>query len=101
MGPGRSSSLRIGDDSSAAVGSGQVRNASGRPTVVAPRNVPEAPPLPLDKDKGKINLIKYHGGSDYLKSVVQHTVTMGPSKVGPSYGVAFAEHYHPPPGVRV
>ena len=101
MGPGRSSSLRIGDDSSAAAGSGRVRNASGRPAVVAPSNVPGAPPLPLDKDKGKINLIKYHGGSDYLKSAVQHAVTVGPSKVGPSYGVAFAERYRPPPSVRV
>ena len=62
MGPGRSSSLRIGDDSSAIAGSGRVRNASGRPVVVAPRNVPGAPPLPFDKDKGKINLIKYPGG---------------------------------------
>ena len=101
MGPSRSSSLRIGDDSSAAAGSGWVRNASGRPVVVAPRNVPRAPPLPLDKDKGKINLIKYPGGSDYLKSAVQHAVTVGPIKVGPSYGVVFVERYRPPPGVRV
>ena len=93
MGPGRSSSLRIGNDSSAITGSGRVRNASGRPAVVAPRNVPRAPPLPLDKDKGKINLIKYPGGSDYLKSAVQHAVTVGSSKVGPSYGVTFAERY--------
>ena len=62
MGPGRSTSLRVGDDSSAIAGSGRVRNASGRPAVVAPRNIPRAPPLPLDKDKGKINLIKYPGG---------------------------------------
>ena len=62
MGPGRSSSLRISDDSSVVAGSGRVRNASSRPAVVAPRNVPGAPPLPLDKDKGKINLIKYPGG---------------------------------------
>ena len=101
MGPDRSSSLRIGDDSSAVAGSGRVRNASGRPAVVAPRNAPEAPPLPLGKDKGKINLIKYPGGSNYLKSAVQHAMTVGPSKVGSSYGVAFAERYRPPPSVRV
>ena len=70
MGLGRSSSLRIGDDSSTVTGSGRDRNASGRSAVVEPRNVPRAPLLPLDKDKGKINLIKYPGGSDYLKSVV-------------------------------
>ena len=101
MGPGRSSSLRIGDDSSAVAGSGRTRDASDRSAVVEPRNFPGAPPLPLDKGKGKINLIKYPGGSDYLKSAVQHVVTVGPSKVGPSYGVTFAERYRPPPGVRV
>ena len=101
MGPGRSSSLRIGDDSSAIAGSEWARNASGRPAVVAPRNVAGSPPLPLDKDKGKINLIKYPRGSDYLKSVVQHVVTVGPSKVCPLYGITFAERYRPPPGVRV
>ena len=101
MGPGRSSSLRIGDDSSAVAGSGRVRNASGRSAVVEPRNVPGAPPIPLDKDKGKINLIKYPGVSDYLKSAIQHDVTVGPSKVCPSYGVTFAERYRPPPSVRV
>ena len=101
MGPGRSSSLRIGDDSLAIAGSGRVRNASGRPVVVSPRNVPGAPPLPLDKDKGKINLIKYPGGSNYLQSAVQHAVAVGPRKVGPSYGVTFAERYRPPPSVRV
>ena len=26
---------------------------------------------------------------------------MGPSKVGPSYGIIFTEHYRPPPGVRI
>ena len=53
MGPGRFSSLRIGDDSLAVAGSGWVRNASVRSAVVEPRNVPGAPPLPLDKDKEK------------------------------------------------
>ena len=62
MGPSRSSSLRIGDDSSTVVGSGWIRDASGRSAVVEPRNVPGAPPLPLGKDKGKINLIRYPGG---------------------------------------
>ena len=101
MGLGRSSSLRIGDDTSAVVVSGRARDVFDRSAVVEPRNVPGAPPLPLDKDKGKINLIKYPGGSYYLKSAVQHAVTRGPSKVGPSYGVTFAERYRPPPGVRV
>ena len=107
MGPGRSSSLRIGDDSSVIAGSGRARDDPDRSTVVEIQDVleapvvPEAPPLPLGKNKGKINLIKYPGGSDYLKSTVQHAVNMGPSKVDPSYGVTFAERYRPPPGIQI
>ena len=74
MGPGRSSSLRIGDDSSVVVGSERAGGASGRSDIFEPRNAAEAPPLPLDEGKEKINLITYPGGSDYLKSVVQHAV---------------------------
>ena len=65
------------------------------------RNAPRAPPFPLDKGKGRVNLIKYPGGSEYLKSVVQHALTVGPSKVGPSYGATFARCYRPLFGVRV
>ena len=101
MGPGRSSSLRIGDDSSAVAGPGQSRGVSDSSVVAERQNALGAPPLPLDKGKGKMNLIKYPGGSDYLKSVVQHAVTVGPSKVGPSYGATFAKRYRPPLGVRV
>ena len=62
MGPGRSSSLRIGDDSPVVAGSGRARDASSRPTVVEPQNVVGAPLLPLDKGKEIINLITYPGG---------------------------------------
>ena len=101
MGPGRSSSLRIGDDFLVIAGSGRARDASCRSAVVEPRNAAGAPPPPLDEGKEKINLITYPGGSNYLKSVVQHAVTMGPSKVDPSNGITFAERYRPPPGVRI
>ena len=101
MGPSSSSSLRIGDDSSTIAGSRRARDVPIRSAATEPRNAPEAPPLPLDKDKRKINLIKYPGGSDYLKSAVRHAVNVGPSKVGPSYGVIFAERYRPPPSVRI
>ena len=93
--------MRIGNDSSAVAGSGQTRDAADRSAVVEPQDVPKEPPLPLGKGKGKINLINYPGESDYLKAVVQHAVTVGPSKVDPSYGATFAERYRPPPGVRV
>ena len=101
MGPSRSSSLRIGDDSSAGAGSGQARDVPVRSAAVGPQNAPEAPLLPLGKDKKKINLIKYPKGSDFLKSAVRHAVNVGPSKVGPSYELIFAERYWPLPGVRI
>ena len=96
MGPGRSSSLRIGDDSSTVAGSERARHASSCPAIVEPRNAAGAPPFPLDEGKEIINLITYPGGSDYFKYVVQHAVTVGPSKVDPSYGSTFAERYRPP-----
>ena len=101
MGPGRYSSLLIGSGSSAVANPGRTRGASDRSALDERRDAPRAPPLPLDKGKGRINLIKYLGGSDYLKSFVQHAVTVGPSKVGPSYGATFAKRYRPPLGVRV
>ena len=101
MGPGRSSSLRIGGDSSAVAGSGQTGGVSDRSAGVELRNAPRAPPFPLDKGKGRVDLIKYPGGSEYLKSVVQNALVVGPSKVGPSYGAIFIRRYRPPFGVRV
>ena len=77
MGPGRSSSLRIGGDSSAVARFGRTRGASYHSAAVELRNALGALPLPLDKGKGRVNLIKYHGG---------HT---------------FARRYRPPFGVRV
>ena len=99
MDPSRSSSLRIGDDSSAGAGSGQAWDVPVRSTAVGPQNAPEAPPLPLGKGKKKINLIKYPKGSYFLKSAVRHAVNVGPSKVGPSYEFIFSERYRPLPGV--
>ena len=101
MGPGRSSSLRIGGDPSAVASSVRTRGASDRSATDERQNAPGAPPLPLDKGKGRVNLVRYPEGSEYLKSTVQHAVTVGPSKVGPSYGVTFTERYRPPLGVRL
>ena len=101
MGPGRSSSLRIDGDSSTIAGSGRTGGVSDRSVKVELRDAPEVPPLPLDKGKGKVNRIKYTGGSEYLRSAIQHALTVGPSKVGPSYGATFARRYQPPFGVQV
>ena len=101
MGPGRSSSLRIDDDSPVVPSSGRTRGALDRSATVELRDALGALPAPLDKGKGRVNLIQYPGGSDYLKSTVQHAITVGPSKVDPSYGATFAKRYRPPYGVRV
>ena len=101
MGPSRSSSLHIGGDSSVAVGSGRTGGASDRSTGVDLRDAPGGPPFPLDKGKGRVDQIKYHGESEYLKSVIQHALVVGPSKVGPLYGATFARRYRPPFGVQV
>ena len=101
MGPSRSSSLLIDGDSPVVPSSGRTRGAPDRLTTVELRDTPGALPPPLDKGKGRVNLIEYPRGSDYLKSVVQHAITVGPNKVGPSYGATFAKRYRPPSGVRV
>ena len=98
---GLSRSLRIGDDSSTGASSERVRDVPVCSTAAGLQNAPEAPPLPLGKGKKKINLIKYPKGSDCLKSAVRHAVSVGPSKVGPSYEFIFVERYWPPPGVRI
>ena len=54
MGPGRSSSLRIGGDPPAVSGSGRTGGASDRSTGVVLRDALGEPPFPLDKGKGKI-----------------------------------------------
>ena len=101
MVPSRSSALCIDAGPSADAGSGQGREVPLRSTDVGSPNAPEAPPLPLGKGKRKINLIKYPKGSDFLKTAVRHAVNVGPSKVGPSYELTFAERYRPLPSVRI
>ena len=101
MGPGRSSSLRIGGDPSAVSGSGRTRGASDSLTMVVLRNTLGESPFPLDKSKGRIDKIKYPGGSEYLKSAVQNAMAVGPSRVEPLYGETFARRYRPPFGVQV
>ena len=101
MGPGRSSSLRIGGDSSVVFGSGRTGGESDRLAVVALQDALGEPPLPLGKGKGKIDEIKFPVGSEYLKSAVQNALAVGPSKVEPLYGEIFTRRYRPPFGVQV
>ena len=101
MGLGRSSSLRIEGDSSTAAGFGRTGGASDRSIGVDLRDALGVPLFPLDKGKGRVDQIKYPGGSKYIQSAVQHALAVGPSKVGPLYGATFASRYLPPFGVRV
>ena len=101
MGPGRSSSLRIGGDSSAVSGSGQTGGESSHLAMVVLRDAPGGPPSPLGKGKDKIDEIKYPVGSEYLKSAVQNALAVGPSRDKPLYGEVFARRYRPPFGVQI
>ena len=99
MGPGRSSTLRIGGDSSTEFGSRRTGGKSNRLPMVLLRDAPGEPPSPLGKGKGKIDEIKYPVGSEYLKSAVQNALEVGPSRVEPLFGEVFARRYRPPFGV--
>ena len=101
MGLSRSSSLRIGGDPSAISSSRRTGGASDRSTGVVLQDAPGEPHFPLDKGKGKIDEIKYPGGSEYLKLAVQNALGVGPSRVEPLYGATFARCYRPPFGVQV
>ena len=101
MGPGRSSSLRIGGDSSAIVSSRRTSGASDRSAEVDLQDAPGEPHVPLNKGKEGIDQIKYPEGSEYLRSAVQNALAVEPSKVGPLYGATFARRYRPPFGIRV
>ena len=101
MGPGRSSSLCIGGGSSTESGSGRTGGESNRLATVVLRGAPGEPPSPLGKGKDKIDEIKYPVGSEYLKSAVQNSLAVGPSRVEPLFGEIFARLYMPPFGVQV
>ena len=101
MGPGCSSSLRIGSDSSVVSGSRRTGGDSDRLAVVTFRDAPREPPFPLGKGKDKIDKIKYPMGSEYLRLAVQNALAVGPSRVEPLYGEVFTRRYMPPFGVQV
>ena len=90
MGPGLSSILRIGSDSFEVFGSGQTGGESHRLVVVVRRVASRESPSPLGKGKGKINEIRYHEGSEYLRGAVQNAAAVGPSRVEPLFGEIFA-----------
>ena len=72
MGPGRSSILRIGSNSTKASRSGQTGGESDSLAVVVHRDTPGVPPSPLGKGKGKISEIQYPSSSEYLMAAIQN-----------------------------
>ena len=58
--------------------------------MVVLRDAPREPPSPLGKGKDKIDEIKYHVGSEYLKSAMQNALAVSPSRVEPLFGEVFA-----------
>ena len=101
MGPSRSSSLRIGGDSSTESGLGRTGGEYNRLAMVVLQDAPGKPPSPMSKGKDKIYEIKYLVGSEYLKSAVQNALAVGPSRVELLFGEIFARRYRPLFGVQV
>ena len=101
MGPGRSSVLRIRNNSTRAFGCGRTGGESDSLAMVVHRVASGEPPFPLDKGKGKISEIRYPSGFEYLRVAIQNAEAIGLSRVEPSYGEIFAARYGPPFGVQV
>ena len=79
MGPGRSSVLCIGSNSTKASGSGQTGGESDSLAVVVHRDAPGESPSPLGKGKGKMSEIRYPSSSEYLRATIQNVEAVGPS----------------------
>ena len=81
--------------------SGQNGDELGGPIAVVVEVLPVGYlPLP-GKGKGKINEIRYSGGSEYLRAVVRYADAVGPSRVEPSFAKFFATRYGPLFGFRI
>ena len=90
MGPGRSSVLRIGSNSTEVSHLRQTGGESNSLVVVVHRDAPRVPPSLLGKGKGKITEIRYPSGFEYLRATIQNVEVVGPSRVEPLYGEIFA-----------
>ena len=101
MGLSRSSSLRIGGDSSTVFSSRRTGGASDNLNGVVLRNAPGEPFFLLDKGKMRIDNIKYPRGSEYLNSDLQNALAVGPRRIEPLYGENFERCYRPPFGVQI
>ena len=101
FGPNCSSGLHIGGSSIEEPDLGQIGEGSGRPALVVDSVPLAGPPSPSGKGKSKVSKIRNPGGSNYLRAVVQNAEAVGPSRIKPSFGKAFATRYRSPFGVHV
>ena len=103
----RPSGLSIGGSSTEGSNLGHIGGGGGggggsnHPILVVDRVPLAGPPSPHGKGKGKVNEIKYPGGSVYLRVTVQNAEGVGSSWVEPSFGHNFASFYRPPFSVRI
>ena len=95
FGPNRSSSLLIGGSSTEEPDLGQIGQGFGRPSLVVYCVPLAGRPSPSGKGKSKVCEIRYHDDSDYLRAAVQNAEAVGPSRIEPSFGKAFATCYGP------
>ena len=101
MGPGRSSILPIGSNPVEASSSGRTDGGYDNLAVVVHRPGPGERTFPLDKSKGKLKENWLPSGYEYLRTVIQNAVAVGPNRVEPSYGEIFAARYGALFGVQV
>ena len=99
--PNHYSVLCIGGRSTEEPDLGQTGEGFSRPAIVVDRVPSARPPSPCGRGKSKVNEIRYPGGFDYLRAVMQNTEAMGPSRIEPSFGKTFAARYRPPFGDHV
>ena len=59
------------------------------------------PPSPYGQGKGKVCVITYPSGLEYLEATLKYAEVVGPSRVEPAFEKAFIARYKPLPGIQV
>ena len=93
--------LLIGGSSAEDPDLGQTGEGFDRPTIIVDRVPLVGPPSPSGKGKRKVSEIRYLGGSDYWRAVVQNVEAVGLSWMEPFFGKTFVTCYRRPFGVHV
>ena len=97
--PNRPSGLCIEGSSAEGWDLGRIGGGFGRPAIVVDQVTLAGPLFPYGKGKGKVNEIRYPGGSAYLRAAMQNVKVVGPSRVEPFFRHNFASRYRSTFGV--